>query len=241
MATDKQITANGQNAKKSTGPKTPEGKEAAKMNAIIHGMLSTHLFIPTSADTTDMKGFTDFTGLFFEEMQPEGIVETLLVDRLLATFWRIRRLHIAETGYIRKQVELHYVQQAVDKFSAEGNARKDIEHGFFRRMRTSMGCTHLAYGWQAVAETIQEKGLPLSKGMTRSILEELGGNSGFWMAEYVSQFNWIMQNKEGSKPMSAEEERKFTAYTLDDPSSCRARKNPTLRRPPTTSFYEYAP
>src|SRR3989344_695592 len=214
MISPKKITANRKNAKLSTGPKTEDGKETASLNALKHGILSNHLFIPTSGDPTDSKGFAAFLELFCEEMQPEGILESLLVDRLFATFWRLRRLHIAETGFIRKQVDPHYMQQAIEHFATEGGARNDIEHGFFRRMRTSMGCTHLATGWQAVVESMREKGLPLSVGMTEALHEELGGNSGFWKAEYVSHFNWIVQNNGGAKPMTAEDKKRFDECAL---------------------------
>jgi hypothetical protein len=37
MATQAQINANRRNAKKSTGPKTQEGKNRSRMNAVVHG------------------------------------------------------------------------------------------------------------------------------------------------------------------------------------------------------------
>ena len=40
MISDKQIAANRANAKRSTGPKTAEGKNVARLNAVRHGGLS---------------------------------------------------------------------------------------------------------------------------------------------------------------------------------------------------------
>jgi len=38
MATDRQIAANRKNAQKSTGPKTPEGRAAVRLNGVKHGL-----------------------------------------------------------------------------------------------------------------------------------------------------------------------------------------------------------
>jgi hypothetical protein len=40
MATEAQIAANRLNAQKSTGPRTPEGKEKVSQNAVTHGLLA---------------------------------------------------------------------------------------------------------------------------------------------------------------------------------------------------------
>ena len=41
----KQLAANGRNAQKSTGPKTPEGRAISKMNALKHGILSKEVLV----------------------------------------------------------------------------------------------------------------------------------------------------------------------------------------------------
>ncbi len=46
VTTDKKAEANRQNALKSSGPKTPEGKEAVRLNALKHGLLSKDVLPP---------------------------------------------------------------------------------------------------------------------------------------------------------------------------------------------------
>jgi hypothetical protein len=46
MTSDRKAEANRQNALKSTGPKTPEGKAAVRLNAVKHGLLSEQVLLP---------------------------------------------------------------------------------------------------------------------------------------------------------------------------------------------------
>jgi hypothetical protein len=56
MATEKQFEANRLNAQKSTGPRTPEGRAAVRLNGVTHGL---------TAETIVLKGESeaDFTNL----------------------------------------------------------------------------------------------------------------------------------------------------------------------------------
>ena len=47
MATEVQIEANRRNSRKSTGPKTEEGKNRSKFNALDHGCRANVLVLPT--------------------------------------------------------------------------------------------------------------------------------------------------------------------------------------------------
>ena len=217
MTSKKQIEANRKNAKKG-GVKTEAGKEVSKMNAMKHGILSHHLFIPGN-DWMSAEELIEFQSTFFESMQPEGMLETLLVDRLFATFLKIQRLYIAETGAVKKQLEGHFSQNMIDQIENNAVARNEAQIGFFKRMRTSHGCDQLADGWKAVSESIKAEGLPLSKGMTRALDEELGGRSGYFKAENVSLLSFIVENNGGEKPMTKEDETQMNNWALENSES----------------------
>ena len=46
MTSDRKAEANRQNALKSTGPKTLEGKTAVRLNAVKHGLLAEEILLP---------------------------------------------------------------------------------------------------------------------------------------------------------------------------------------------------
>jgi hypothetical protein len=46
MTSDKKAQTNRQNALKSTGPKTPEGKASVRHNALKHGLLAQEVLLP---------------------------------------------------------------------------------------------------------------------------------------------------------------------------------------------------
>jgi hypothetical protein len=95
MATDKQIEANRLNAKKSTGPRTPEGRAAVRLNGVTHGL---------TAETIVLKGESeaDFKALFDSleaEHDPSTPTEEALVVQLAMATWRLRRLYHQEGGF----------------------------------------------------------------------------------------------------------------------------------------------
>jgi hypothetical protein len=183
VATEKQILANRKNAEKSCGPKTTEGKDVSKMNALRHGLLSAHLFIPTGAEN-ECEEFADFAANFVEEMQPVGLLETLLADRLFGTFWRLRRLSIAEAGSIQKRVESHSLRYFLDEYEKHGVARLNPEISFFTRLKTSMGCREMAEAMDHIAQAIKDNGkFPLPEWVVGVLKKRLGACEGFRRTE----------------------------------------------------------
>ena len=55
MASDAQIQANQENAKKSTGPKTVEGKRRSSMNAMTHGIFAQIPILPGEIENYSMQ------------------------------------------------------------------------------------------------------------------------------------------------------------------------------------------
>ena len=94
MTSDKQVQANRRNALKSTGPKTPEGKVAVRMNAKTHGLRSQEVLLPGE----DEEALKELDENLRAELQPVGEHENLLVDGIVAAHWRLRRLRRVEAG-----------------------------------------------------------------------------------------------------------------------------------------------
>ena len=98
MTSTKQITANRENALKSTGPKTEEGKSAITLNAMKHGLLSKEVLLPNE----DEKMLIEFGKRLRSQLQPIGELETLLADRIVASTWRLRRILVLEIDIFEK-------------------------------------------------------------------------------------------------------------------------------------------
>ncbi len=88
MATKAQIAANRRNAEKSTGPRTDEGKEAVAQNAVKHG-LSGRLDVIKGEDQAE---FDRHREALLAELQPRGVVESLLAERAVSLSWRLKRV-----------------------------------------------------------------------------------------------------------------------------------------------------
>lgn len=88
MATPAQFAANRSNSKRSTGPKTPEGKAIVSKNAVQHGLTGRHVVL---ADE-DPNAFELLQSGLTADHRPQSTTEQLLVSRMAEAEWRIRRI-----------------------------------------------------------------------------------------------------------------------------------------------------
>ncbi len=109
---DMQIEANRRNAQKSTGPKTSKGKAVSKMNASKHGILSDQVVVRGLIINESEDEFQAFHRRFWEHLAPVGPVEEMLVDQIVTTQWRLRRVLRAESGEVALSVDGGYWSRA---------------------------------------------------------------------------------------------------------------------------------
>ena len=86
----RKLKANLENARKSTGPKTPRGKAFSRRNAIRHG-----LFVSPIKDfealAENPQEYEDLLNGLWGQYQPVGKAEEVEVERIALCWWRLKR------------------------------------------------------------------------------------------------------------------------------------------------------
>ena len=112
MTHDEQCHQNRINARKSSGPKTPEGKLASRGNALKHGFFAVVVPLPNESPE-EIQGHVDS---WVEACRPQGEAESALVGRLAVSSIRLKRMADAEAEVLAEQVrEAHGAWDAAQK------------------------------------------------------------------------------------------------------------------------------
>jgi hypothetical protein len=108
MTSEKQILANRRNGQKSTGPRTELGKDKASANSIKHGLLCKDVLLPQEEPDELEELYQPLRA----QLQPEGALEELMFERIVACAWRLRRLGRVEAGLFVRTQSLLEAQRA---------------------------------------------------------------------------------------------------------------------------------
>ena len=100
MATNAQIRANRQNTKRSTGPRTRQGKARASRNAVTHGLLARQAVLRDE----DPQRFEDLRHAMRADLDPDGAMEEELVEQIVLYAWRLRRATRIETDVLANEM-----------------------------------------------------------------------------------------------------------------------------------------
>ena len=108
---DKQLVANRRNSKRSTGPKSLEGKNMVAKNAIKHGICADVLFVNPDGYGGQNEFQDTLLGLN-QEWMPQGQTETNTIRKLAADYVRLNRV-------IRYEAAL--TQEALERYQSTPN------------------------------------------------------------------------------------------------------------------------
>jgi hypothetical protein len=100
----KQLEANRANARKG-GVKTPEGKEIVRYNALKHGLLAREAVITVGEGAENPDEFAALLEDLSMQLQPQGVMEGMLVEKMAVAYWRLRRANRYEVGLIRDELD----------------------------------------------------------------------------------------------------------------------------------------
>src|SRR5262245_34450591 len=130
MASKRQHEANRLNARRSSGPRTQEGKGRARMNALRHGLTAKNIVIGDE----DPKEFEDLRATLEHDLQPKTALEGELLERLAGLLWRLRRVPAIEAAIVNARQEATY-SRVSENLAADKSRR--LENEAHRRCKES--------------------------------------------------------------------------------------------------------
>src|SRR5665213_3091852 len=84
------------NAQHSTGPKPEAGKQKSSLNALRHGLTGQIVVMPTD----DLAAYERHLKSYTDDCDPQGTIESQLVQTLADTAWRLNRVAALETNLL---------------------------------------------------------------------------------------------------------------------------------------------
>jgi hypothetical protein len=158
-------------AKRGGGPRSREGKARVSLNALRHGLTSLR---PQLLEWESAAQFRALAEALIEELRPDGVIQAILVDRIVWCAWRLRRAARVEqlllTGgsFEPKLVEARWVESrdAEDPPASEPEASAEqLERERERREADAM----TQYGRDAGLLTRYE--ISIERSMYRALWE----------------------------------------------------------------------
>ena len=103
-ASKKQLKANRNNSKSSTGPRTAEGKEKSKWNALKHGMSAETVVLPAHCSDERVEEYLQLVAELKEDLDPIGFMQESSAKRIADLLWRLGRAKRVEVGTITRSL-----------------------------------------------------------------------------------------------------------------------------------------
>jgi hypothetical protein len=92
VISERQQQANRQNAQKSTGPKTPEGREAVRFNALTYGLRTRE----TILERENAREYSELWDELDAEWQPHTRTDRIYLETMVTSQWLLKRIAESE-------------------------------------------------------------------------------------------------------------------------------------------------
>jgi hypothetical protein len=100
----KKIFANRENAKRSTGPRSVEGKSFSRRNALKHGLRA------------DNKAeFEEFNLAMIKELKPFDMISMQIVNRIIVVAWNLQRSDKIQSGIFAYEIQTYEADEYKSK------------------------------------------------------------------------------------------------------------------------------
>ena len=131
MASKRQLEANRSNSRRSTGPRTAEGKSRSKMNALKHGLSAESIVIGDERP----EDFEALREAVVAHYRPSTALANEAAERYAATIWRLRRIPaieaaLAETARQRAYAEEYAALQGKHQEEIQWEARQCVDAAY---------------------------------------------------------------------------------------------------------------
>ncbi|MBX6316640.1 MAG: hypothetical protein IRY99_27560 [Isosphaeraceae bacterium] len=155
---EKRLAANRNNAQKSTGPRTPEGKRKSRSNAVKHGLTGAGTCLPPDLEAEYRERVEEFVA----DLRPEGAVARCLAERAALASVRLDRCARAEQARLadrtRQALRRWDEQRAAEVRHGAGRLEFEPAEAVSQLERTTQGVEWLLGQWQALAEALDQHG-----------------------------------------------------------------------------------
>ncbi len=161
LISEKQHAANCRNALLSTGPGTTEGKAAARLNALRHGLRARTILLPGEKSEDYDRLCADLES----EWDPQTRTEQLLVEQMVVAQWKLARLEVGERSILLQDMPAERQMALLDRFSVQ---KARLERSFSKAMQELRELRKprkvLAAASPAVNEPAARRPLPANHG-----------------------------------------------------------------------------
>jgi hypothetical protein len=100
MTSQRKLESARTNGAKSRGPRTPEGRAKSAMNALVHGLFARQVVLSCE----ELADFHSLRESCIAELLPHTPVEAALVEQIVASAWRLKRIRGLETATLELEI-----------------------------------------------------------------------------------------------------------------------------------------